>query len=86
MKKKLKYIEKKLIKLLNKKVSVISIIWIILLNIISIILFKSYINNPKYKYRDMNNSIGTSTSCYYNEESRDLRCLIPVKVNQYYKI
>lgn len=84
--KKLKYIEKKLIKLLNKKVSIISIIWIIIFNIIFIILFTNNINNHKYRYVDMNNSTGNSASCYYNEESRDLRCLIPVKVNQYYKI
>ena len=38
-----------------------------------------------YLYVDMNNSNGRSHYCYYDEESRDLRCMIPVKVQQYVK-
>ena len=40
---------------------------------------------PKYSYVDMNGSAGISNNCYYDESSRDLRCMIPVKVQQYNK-
>lgn len=39
----------------------------------------------KYDYIDMYGSHGTSDNCYYNEPSRDYRCMIPVKVQQFNK-
>ena len=39
----------------------------------------------KYIYVDMNGSTGSSYKCYYNEGSQDLRCMIPVKVQQYFR-
>ena len=83
MKKKLKYIENKIIKLLDKKITLASVIWIILFLITISIIIKSI--KTEYSYIDMVDSTGVSTKCYYDDSSRDLRCLIPVQVKQYYK-
>ena len=76
-------IEKQILKLLDKKITIASVIAIIASEmIISTIIVA---NKPKYLYVDMNNSNGTSNNCYYNDDSKDLRCMIPVKVQQYSK-
>ena len=69
----------------NKNVitGIISIVIVITLIILGICLAK-YLTRS-YLYVDMNNSNGKSQYCYYDEESRDLRCMIPVKVQQYVK-
>lgn len=54
---------------------------LIILNVVQIVL--KQVNKHRYLYTDMYNSNGASEKCYYDEESRDLRCLIPVKVQQY---
>jgi hypothetical protein len=41
------------------------------------------VNKNKYVYVDMYGSTGVSEKCYYDTKTRDLRCLIPVKVQQY---
>lgn len=82
MKKKLKELENKIIKLLNKKITVISVIWLIIFTIFICNLIPKL--KKKYIYVDMNNSNGVSYSCYYDVNTRDLRCLAPIKVNQYY--
>ena len=38
---------------------------------------------PKYIYVDMNDSTGTSYKCQYDKKTRDLRCMMSVKVKQY---
>lgn len=76
----------------KRKISFKDIIGIILLFIHSIVfvLIIIYIGimianklHKEYLYVDMNGSTGKSYDCYYNEQSRDLRCMIPVKVQQY---
>ena len=39
--------------------------------------------NKRYIYVDMYGTTGTSTHCYYDNNSRDLRCTMNVKVQQY---
>lgn len=58
-----------------------SILLVLLVVIIGILIAKKL--NKKYVYVDMYESTGKSYECYYNESSRDLRCMIPVKVQQY---
>lgn len=59
----------------------ISILFVLIIIIIGIIIANKI--NKKYIYVDMYGSTGKSYECYYNESSRDLRCMIPVKVQQY---
>lgn len=72
-------------KFISKFIPVILISLILILFISFIYTLISSIFSSKYRYIDMNNSSGTSYKCYYNDESKDLRCLIPVKVQQYTK-
>ena len=58
-----------------------SILFVLIIIILGVILAHKI--NKKYVYVDMNGSNGTSSKCYYSESSRDMRCLIPVKVQQY---
>ena len=67
----------------NKNVitGIVSIAIVITLIIVGICLAK-YLTRS-YLYVDMNDTNGKSYNCYYDENSRDLRCMIPVKVQQY---
>lgn len=61
---------------------VLILIFILLaINVAQIVL--KQVNKHRYLYTDMNNSNGASEKCYYDTKSRDLRCMIPVKVQQY---
>ena len=65
------------------KIIVVSFMLAIILGIIFLGVTIAKLLLPKYSYVDMNGSSGTSNNCFYNESSRDLRCMIPVKVQQY---
>ena len=65
-------------KILQISSSILSVLIIIMIGII--IANKI---NKNYIYVDMYGSNGKSSSCYYDHETRDLRCMIPVKVQQY---
>ena len=57
--------------------------------IIGVIILGIYIAKlltKKYIYVDMYGSTGSSYRCYYDNNARDLRCMIPVKVEQYYRV
>lgn len=58
-----------------------SILFVLIIIILGVILAHKI--NKKYVYVDMNGSTGTSSKCYYSESSRDMRCFIPVRVQQY---
>ena len=58
-----------------------SILFVLIIIMLGIILAHKI--NKKYVYIDMNGSTGTSSKCYYSETSRDMRCMIPVRVQQY---
>ena len=58
-----------------------SILFVLIVIIFGVILAHKI--NKKYVYVDMNGSTGTSSKCYYSESSRDMRCFIPVRVQQY---
>ena len=58
---------------------------IFIIFIVVCVLFKIKTTKNRYVYVDMYGSTGASENCYYNESSRDLRCMIPVKVQQYQK-
>lgn len=63
---------------------VLILIFILLaINVAQIVL--KQINKHRYIYVNMYNENGISNKCYYDTKSRDLRCLIPVKVQQYVK-
>lgn len=67
---------------MNKILQILSsILFVLIIIMIGIIIANKM--NKKYIYVDMNGSTGKSYECYYNESSRDLRCMIPVKVQQY---
>jgi hypothetical protein len=82
-KKRLNQIENKIIKLLDTKVSICSVIWIIIVLILFSLLFNK---KPSYYYIDTNNNSGHSNKCYYNGNTRQIECLVPIKVQQYYKV
>lgn len=60
---------------------IFSIILVLVIIHLGILIAEKF--TKKYIYVDMNGSTGKSYECYYNESSRDLRCMIPVKVQQY---
>ena len=60
---------------------IFSIILVLVIMHLGILIAEKITKN--YIYVDMNGSTGKSYECYYNESSRDLRCMIPVKVQQY---
>ena len=89
MKKKLKKIKWKkiedmIVNWLNNKVEVSAVIIIIIgeFLLFNICLFT---NKKEYSYIDMNDNNGKSSNCYYDRETRDLRCMIPVRVQQYFE-
>ena len=78
--------KKKLKNLLKRKnyISnfVLILIFILLaINVAQIVL--KQVNKHRYVYVDMYESTGVSEKCYYDNKTRDLRCMIPVKVKQY---
>ena len=76
-----KKIEKKIVNILNKKITISAVIWVIIgLLIINIVV---NIVGPKYNYIDMENQHGTSRECY--ETNNELRCITSIRVRQYYK-
>ena len=81
MKKIYQKVEKHAVNLLNKNVSVATMLWIFIgLIVVSIVAFN---HKTKYNYIDMNNQTGISYKCY--ETKRDILCEIPISVKQYYK-
>lgn len=61
---------------------VLILIFILLaINVAQIVL--KQVNKHRYIYVNMYNENGISNKCYYDTKNRDLRCLIPVKVQQY---
>ena len=54
---------------------------LLLINVAQIVL--KQVNKHRYLYTDMYNSNGASEKCYYDDNLRELRCVIPVKVQQY---
>lgn len=64
---------------------VISFIITIILGIILLGVTIAKLLLPTYSYVDMYGSSGTSNRCYYDTDTRDIRCMIPVKVRQYSK-
>lgn len=73
-----------------KKDKFLTIVVPILLEVIIIILAICLIYSvlasiflPKYEYIDMNGSSGISDKCYYDNNTKDMRCMIDVKVQQY---
>ena len=61
--------------------ALIGIFILLIINVALVVLNK--VNKHRYIYVDMYGSTGASEKCYYNEGSRDYRCMIPVKVQQY---
>lgn len=70
---------KKTLKILEYKISVISLIWVFIGCLIVINI------KPSYSYIDMNNSYGKSSKCYYDKDLRSMWCEAPIKVKQYNK-
>lgn len=58
---------------------------IIILTIFLIYSVLASIFLPKYEYIDMYGSAGVSNKCYYDNNAKDMRCMIAVKVQQYSK-
>jgi beta-lactamase regulating signal transducer with metallopeptidase domain len=79
-KKRLNQIENKIIKILDTKVSICSVIWIIIVLILFSLLFNK---KPSYYYIDNNNNSGHSSNCY--ETSDKLICETQIEVKQFYK-
>ena len=77
-------LKKKINKLLDTKISIVSAFWLVL--VMSIICIMLITHKKTYSYVDMNNSSGKSHECYYDGNSRDIRCMISVKVQQYYEV
>ena len=78
----------KLITILKRKhyinnLALIGIFILLALNVLQIVL--KQVNKHRYIYVNMYNENGISNKCYYDIDTRDLRCLIPVKVQQYVK-
>ena len=61
--------------------ALILIFILLAINVAQIVL--KQVNKHKYVYVDMYESTGVSEKCYYDTKTRDLRCFIPVKVQQY---
>jgi hypothetical protein len=79
--KRLKKVENHLLKFLDKKITVVSLLWIIFGVLAFVTILLSY--KPKYHYIDENNNAGTAKNCY--ETKDEVRCDVPVRVKQYYK-
>lgn len=78
--------KKKFKNLLKRKhyindLALIGIFILLTINVVLVVLNK--VNKHKYVYVDMYESTGVSEKCYYDTKTRDLRCMIPVKVQQY---
>ena len=78
--------KKKLLNLLKRKhyindLALIGIFILLLINVAQIVL--KQVNKHRYLYTDMYNSNGASEKCYYDDNLRELRCLAPIKVQQY---
>lgn len=78
--------KKKFKNLLKRKhyindLALIGIFILLTINVLQIVL--KQVNKHRYIYVNMYNENGISNKCYYDHESRDLRCMIPVKVQQY---
>lgn len=67
---------------LNQILTVLFSILVVLITIYVGLIIANRLNR-KYVYVDMYGSTGKSTKCYYDENAKDLRCMIPVKVQQY---
>lgn len=63
--------------------ALICIFILLAINVAQIVL--NQLNKHRYIYVNMYNENGISNKCYYDIDTRDLRCLIPVKVQQYVK-
>lgn len=63
--------------------ALILIFILLAINVAQIVL--KQLNKHRYIYVNMYNENGISNKCYYDTKTRDLRCLIPVKVQQYVK-
>lgn len=59
----------------------ICIFILLAINVAQIVL--KQVNKHRYIYVNMYDENGISEKCYYDTKTRDLRCLIPVKVQQY---
>lgn len=77
-------IEKKILKILDIKID-ISVVVVMLLGELLLLNICLFTTKKEYSYIDMNGSAGTSSDCYYDENSRDLRCMIPVRIQQYFE-
>lgn len=80
VKKVLKEIENKIIKFLDIKISICTIMWIlIVLGVVTPFLK----HKDTYRYVDMNENFGDTEVCY--ETDTELICEVPTKVKQFYK-
>lgn len=61
--------------------ALICIFILLLINVAQIVL--KQVNKHRYLYVNMYNENGISNKCYYDIKTRDLRCLAPIKVQQY---
>ena len=61
--------------------ALILIFILLAINVAQIVL--KQVNKHRYIYVNMYDENGISNKCYYDTKTRDLRCLIPVKVQQY---
>ena len=61
--------------------ALICIFILLAINVAQIVL--KQVNKHRYIYVNMYNENGISNKCYYDTKSRDLRCMITVKVQQY---
>ena len=81
MKKLYQRLEKKIVTILNKQITISAVIWII----IGVMIVNIVVTNSKsgYSYIDMNNNNGTSNNCY--QTKNELRCNTSIQVKQYFK-
>lgn len=63
--------------------ALICIFILLAINVAQVVI--KQVNKHRYIYVTMYNENGISNKCYYDTKTRDLRCLIPVKVQQYVK-
>ena len=75
--------QKQVVKLLNKKITVASVTWILIFFSILVIIFS--LKKSSYAYIDTNNIFGRSEYCYYDGNTRELKCKVDIVVKQYNK-
>lgn len=63
--------------------SVVLVIILIVVTFIITLMVCKNINKKRYIYLDNTGSTGISDNCYYSEDSRTLRCIVSMEVQQY---